>query len=129
VLAIRYVSERPKSTPASPAALGRPLSTIAWPKETENPNTKFTPEGVLLSALSGSVGGIVGTKVGPTTGMVNFWQVGFPRTWRGVLPAILGGRAGVGSNARNAIYRGGMVSVGVSTVGPILGIDLGSPFR
>ncbi len=43
--------------------------------------------------------------------MSNFRQVGFPRTWRGVTPG------GMGSNARNAIYYGGSVSVSIGSVG------------
>jgi len=69
------------------------------------------------SAAFGFVGGAIGSRVGPTIGMSHPNQVGFPRTLPGVVPAALGGRAG--SNAMNAIYRGGSVSTLVGMVGPM----------
>ena len=81
---------------------------------------KAATKGDLLGALGnvgyfGAVGGAIGQKIFPTIGMSNFNQVGFPRTWSGVTPRFLGGNAG--SNAK-AVFRGALVSGGVSFGGP-----------
>lgn len=83
-----------------------------------DPCTPFSAEGAALSGAFGGVGGFIGGELAPTTGMSNFRQVGFPRTWRGVIPPFMG------SNARNSIYVGGFVSLGVGAVGPALGDDV-----
>jgi len=69
------------------------------------------------SAGFGAIGGYLGGDRFPTYGMSNFAQVGFPRTFSGLTPQLLGGRAGI--NAMNAVYRGGGVAVGVGLVGPL----------
>jgi len=74
-------------------------------------------ENLATSAVAGAVGGPAGNKVFPTKGMKTFGQKGFPRTWSGVVPQVLGGNAG--SNAMNAVYRGGTVAGVVGSAGPV----------
>jgi len=69
------------------------------------------------SAFFGAAGGGIAGRLFPVRGMSTFSQVGFPRTWSGVIPRVLGGNAG--SNAINSIYVGGGVSIGVGAVGPV----------
>lgn len=40
-------------------------------------------------------------------GSLHFGQIGFPRTWTGVIPRVLGGNAGPNANA---VIQGGIVS-------------------
>ena len=82
-----------------------------------DPCQDFTLGYAALSAGFGAFGGYIGDRLFPTTGMQNFRQVGFPRTWRGVLPSIFGGRARI--NAMNTIYKGIPVSVGIGVAGPV----------
>jgi hypothetical protein len=65
--------------------------------------------------LFGAFGGFAGGRLFPTIGMKAFGQVGFPRTWSGVIPAALGGSGGTNLNP---IYTGGMVSGFVGAAGP-----------
>jgi hypothetical protein len=83
-----------------------------------DPNQDLTLAYALSSAASGGVGGYFAGKIFPAKGMTSFKQVGFPRTWRGVVPRFLGGNAGY--NAQAAIFRGGAVSGGVGFAGPFV---------
>ncbi len=68
------------------------------------------------SAAFGGLGGALGGAAFPTTGMSNFRQVGFPRTWRGVTPRALGGT--MGQNARRSVWQGGTLGTTVGFLGP-----------
>ncbi|MBK9429523.1 MAG: hypothetical protein IPN65_03340 [Elusimicrobia bacterium] len=81
-----------------------------------DPCQDFTLGYAASSAAFGAMGGFIGGMMGPTNGMSNFKQVGFPRTWSGVIPEAFGGSAG--PNAINSIYVAGGASVGIGMVGP-----------
>jgi RHS repeat-associated protein len=72
-----------------------------------DPNVGFTPGGLVTSGVFGTVGGAIAAKFWATPGMTNFRQVGFPRTWGGVLPW------NIRANALRSIYIGSGVSAGV----------------
>ena len=82
-----------------------------------DPCQNITPGFLASSAAFGALGGIVGGWAFPTIGMSNFNQIGFPRTWSGVIPRLLGGAAG--PNALNGIYVGGTVATAAGFAGPV----------
>ncbi len=73
-----------------------------------DPDKELTFQSATLGAASAGIGGGISNAAFRTIGMKNFKQVGFPRTWRGVTPRFLGGKAG--PNARNALYNPTSVS-------------------
>lgn len=86
-----------------------------------DPCGKVNADTILAGALGGALGGYIAGKLFPVVGMSTFGQVGFPRTWTGVIPSIFGGNAG--SNAISAIYTGGTVSAFVGALPPALTAD------
>ena len=81
-----------------------------------DPHQKLTASYVAWSGVFAGFGGAAAARSFATRGMSVFEQVGFPRTWRGVVPRVLGGKAG--PNTMNAIYKGTTVAATVGATGP-----------